>query len=70
LEAAMTPVPPPTALQQAIGCAFECFHDAHERLDGDAWAAYVEMLLRLSQREATRLAFGEALRALREDAVE
>lgn len=59
--------PRPTPLQDAIGCAFSCFHDARDHLDGDSWAAFVAVLLELAQREAERLALGEALRALREE---
>jgi hypothetical protein len=61
----MTPLPP-SPLQEAISCAFSCFHEARDRLDGAAWSAYVAVLVELSQREASRLALGEVLRALRE----
>jgi hypothetical protein len=54
----------PTPLQEAVSCAFECFHEARDRLDHAAWAA-LAVLVELSQREAARLAFGEAVRATR-----
>ncbi len=61
----MTPLPQ-TPLQEAVSCAFSCFHEARDSLDGDAWAAYVAVIVELAQREASRLALGEAVRALRQ----
>ncbi len=59
-------LPPSTPLQQAVSCAFSCFHEAHEHLDSDQWSAYVAVLVELATREAARLAVGEAIRAARE----
>lgn len=56
-----------TPLQEAVSCAFSCFCEARDRLDSDAWGAYVAVLFELFQREASRLALGEALRALRQE---
>jgi hypothetical protein len=60
--------PPLTALQDACACAFQCFHEARERLDEDQWSVFVAILVELAQREAARLAFAEALRATRKGA--
>lgn len=62
----MTPLPA-TPLQQAVACAFQCWYESRDGLDGNEWAAFVAVLVELSQREAARLAFGEALRAIRQD---
>jgi len=62
----MSPLPH-TPLQGAIACAFRCWYESRDDLDGDEWAAFVAVLVELSQREAARLALGEALRALREE---
>ena len=58
-------MPPQTPLQDAVSCAFACFYEARDCLDDDAWSAFVAVLVELSQREASRLAVGEAIRALR-----
>ena len=55
-----------TPLQEAVSCAFDCFHGARDRLDDDEWSAFVAVLVELAEREAARLAIGEALRATRE----
>jgi hypothetical protein len=59
-------LPPRTQLQLATSCAAACLTDAREILDEATFSAFVAILIELAQREAARLALGEALRAARE----